>query len=408
MKNLDSVKADFRQKMFDAMQAESPENVSDGMSNAVMAVLQQYGENLQSAMLEQYQEMQGEADTNILAQRGMRQLTSEESTYYQKLSNAMRASNPQQALTDLDVTFPETVIDAIFEDLRTNHPLLNAIGFTNTSIITKWLLSTSEGVAGWGELCDPITDELGASFRVIEMTLYKLSAFIPVCNAMLDIGPTWLDSYVRGLLAEAIAVELEAAIVDGDGVTKPIGMSRLLISGAGGVHAQKTPIPVTSLTPSGISAVLGTLAKRSRHDAAGAVIDTKPRTVSGVVMIVNPADYFDKVYPATTPRATDGTFRTDVVPYPMNVIQSVAVPVGKAIIGMPQRYFMGLGRGQSRGGVIEYSDHVRFLDDFRVYRIKLYGNGQPMDDNAFVLCDISNLEPTVLQVEVVNAADFTA
>lgn len=408
MKNLDSVKADFRQKMFDAMQAESPENVSDGMSNAVMAVLQQYGEDLQGAILEQYQEMQGEADTNILAQRGMRQLTGEENTYYQKLSDAMRASNPQQALTDLDVTFPETVIDAIFEDLRANHPLLDVISFTNTSIITKWLLSTSEGVAGWGELCDPITDELGASFRVMEMTMHKLSAFIPVCNAMLDIGPTWLDNYVRQLLAEAIAVALEAAIIDGDGATKPIGMTRLLISGAGGVHAQKTPVPLTSLTPKGISDVLGTLAKRTRHDATGAVIDTKPRTVSGVVMIVNPADYFTKVYPATTPRATDGTFRTDVVPYPMNVIQSVAVPAGKAVIGMPKRYFMGLGRGQNKSGVIEYSDHIRFLDDFRVYRVKLYGNGTPMDDNAFVLCDISGLEPTVLQVEVTNAADFIA
>lgn len=67
---------------------------------------------------------------------------------------------------------------------------------------------------------------------------------------------------------------------------------------------------------------------------------------------------------------------------------------------------MGLGTGTGKGGKIEYSDEYKFLEDQRVYRIKLFGNGRPMDDKAFIYLDISALKPYVQQVHVTNAADF--
>ena len=77
-------------------------------------------------------------------------------------------------------------------------------------------------------------------------------------------------------------------------------------------------------------------------------------------------------------------------------------------MGLADRYFMGLGTGTAKGGKIEYSDEYKFLEDQRVYKIKLYGNGRPMDENAFILLDISGLTPYVQQVKVTNAADFPA
>lgn len=50
--------------------------------------------------------------------------------------------------------------------------------------------------------------------------------------------------------------------------------------------------------------------------------------------------------------------------------------------------------GMAKNGKIEYSDDVQFLDDNRVYLAKLYGNGRPLDDNAFLYLDISELEET--------------
>ena len=60
---------------------------------------------------------------------------------------------------------------------------------------------------------------------------------------------------------------------------------------------------------------------------------------------------------------------------------------------------MGVGKGGS-GGQIEYSDEFQFLDDNRVYKIKLYGNGMPLDGNAFVVADITNLAPLTVTMNV--------
>ena len=93
--------------------------------------------------------------------------------------------------------------------------------------------------------------------------------------------------------------------------------------------------------------------------------------------------------PATTLMAPDGTYRNDVMPYPMTIIQSGALARGEAILGMAYRYFAAAGSATK--GKIEYSDDYRFIEDERVYLIKAYANGMPMDNNAFLYLDISGI-----------------
>lgn len=114
---------------------------------------------------------------------------------------------------------------------------------------------------------------------------------------------------------------------------------------------------------------------------------------------MNSVDYFGKIFPATTFLLPTGSYAHDVLPYPTRIIQDENVPADTAIFGLAKRYTLFAGTG-STGGKIEYSDHARFLDDERVYTTRLYGNGRPMDENAFVVCDISELEPMNLTVKV--------
>ena len=130
--------------------------------------------------------------------------------------------------------------------------------------------------------------------------------------------------------------------------------------------------------------------------------DGKVRKVSDVIFVVNPVDYYQKVMPATTLMAPDGTYRNDVMPYPMDVIQSPSVPSGKAVLGLGKRY-AGL-LGTAKEGKIDYSDHVNFLEDQRIYLIKAYGNGLPTDGNAFLLLDISQLKALVYAIGMVSEA----
>ena len=357
-------------------------------------------EVLQKETLEKAQELAGVKDTEILQARGVRVLTSQEKKYFEKLGEAMRAENPKQALTNPELVMPETVINAVFDDLQTEHPLLSRISFTNTQGAIKFLMSNNDyQKAVWGKLCEEITEEIESSFKEIDMTLMKLSAFIPVCEAMLDLGPAWLDSYVRQCLYEALANGLEDGIINNlNTTTGPVGMISDMTTGSGGVGAAtftaKTATPITDLKPATIGAQLAKLAK----DEAG-----KYRAIRDVILIVNPVDYMTKVFPATTVMTGSGTYVNNVLPYPMTVIQSAAVASGKAVLGLGYKYFMGLGMS-SRAGRIEYSDEFKWLEDERVYKIKLYANGMPMDNNAFQYLDISGLKPATIAVTVENDA----
>ena len=53
----------------------------------------------------------------ILAQRGYRQLTPQETNYYNKLIEAGKSANPQQAMTGLTDIMPETIIEEVYKDL---------------------------------------------------------------------------------------------------------------------------------------------------------------------------------------------------------------------------------------------------------------------------------------------------
>lgn len=388
MKNLDLLqqkKAEIMNKLNQAMK--------DGDEEAFAQAFTEFTDNIQQAVMEEAKGLVQSVDTNVLVGRGVRQLTSEENNYYQKVIEAMKSSNPKQALTELNVVLPITTIDAVFEDLVAAHPLLEVIDFQNTSGLIEFLVNTNgKQLATWGTLTSTIVTELTSGFKKVNMGLHKLSAFLPVAKSMLDLGPVWLDRYVRTILAEALAFGLEEAIINGTGKDMPIGMNRQVGEGVtvtDGVYPLKATVSVTKLDPVTYGTLIGEMAVDAKGNA---------RIVNEVIMVVNPQDYLTKVMPATTVRNANGTYVNNVFPFPTRVIQSAQVAAGKAILGLPKRYFMGIGTAKS--GKIEYSDEYRFLEDERVYLIKLYGHGEPLDNNAFVYADISGLVPTIQEVSI--------
>ena len=382
---------DVRARLMQALSDNDKDAYNQAFNDMILCIENDIGQK----HAESVDEIREEADRKVLAQRGVRQLTSEERQYYQKFAEAARSKNPKQALMDADLILPKTVLNAVFDELQTRHPLLSAIQFTNTTGITEMVMSQNgEQMAQWGKLCDDIVKEVLAGFSTVNMTLLKLSAFLPVCKSMLDLGPVWLDDFVRQVLYEALANGLEYGIATGNGNDQPIGMDRQVGEGVtvtGGVYPEKAPVAVSDLQPFTVGRLLSLMAV----DPAG-----KPRTLRDIILVVNPQDYYQKVMPATTVMGMDGTYRNDVMPYPMRVIQSLALPRGKAILGIAYKYFAGAG--MSRDGRIEYSDHYQFLEDDRVYLIKLYANGFPMDNNAFLVLDISGLQPATIRITPTN------
>ena len=92
----------------------------------------------------------------------------------------------------------------------------------------------------------------------------------------------------------------------------------------------------------------------------------------------------------------------NVFPVPTKTVQSAELEEGKAILCVPKEYFMGLG--SAKNGTITYDDSVQFLDDNRVYKIKLYANGRAFDNTVALLLDISELDPAY--ITVLNKTDM--
>lgn len=355
-------------------------------------------ENIQQEVLERAKDTAAveQMDAAALAARGLRQITSEEKRYYEALITAMKSSDPKQALANLDVTMPKTIIEDVFDSLKAEHRLLSVIDFNNTTYVTEWILNKNgKQKAVWGEITAEIEKELSGDFEKLDMVMFSLTAFMPVAKSMLDLGATWLDSYVRQVLQDALYVGLEEGIVCGTGVKMPIGMMKDLNASRtdGAPYPDKTAIKVTAFTPEVYGGLIGQMAV-SRNN--------RPRAVGEVIMVVNPVDYWQKVMPATTIQRPDGTFANNVLPYPTDVIQSEEVPSGKAVMGIAKQYFCGIGTGKD--GVIEYDDSYKFLQRERVYAGHLYGNGKPKDNNSFLVLDISALQPAAYTVYAQSTA----
>jgi len=386
MKSKDLIQQELKENLVQAFKSDD--------ENAIAQAFANFADTVQQNVMADFTAYQKTQDSTILAKRGVHQLTAEENKFYQTLVEAMKSSNPSQAVTDINIAFPETVVDNVIADIKTEHPLLAAINFTNTTVLTKMIINKQGAqLAQWGALDSAITKELSGAIGKIDLTLCKLSAFMPISKDMLAVGPAWIDAYVRGVLSEAIALALETAIVSGTGKDEPIGMIRDVsdsVTVTGGVYPKKSAVVIKDLSPSTYGTILSKLAQAPNG---------KTRPINSVLMVVNPKDYFTKVMPATTVRAADGTYNKDIFPFPTTVIQSPGITEGEAVFGIASKYFMGIGAGTS-GGKVEYSDEFKFLEDARVYLTKMYGNGRALDDNAFILADITQLVPATLEVTV--------
>ena len=390
MNNLDVAmkrKSEIQQRMGEAIRAND--------EGAFASAFEDFTNLLQEAVMDEAKGLIQAADNQVLAGRGARPLTSTEQKFYTGLADAMKSKNPKQALADFDAVLPETVVEAVFEDIVEAHPLLDAIDFQPTGALVEIIVPTLDGrqLATWGKLCDETVKQLSAGFDTVNLIQNKLSAFMPVCKAMLELGAVWLDRYVRAHLSEAIYNGLEKAAVDGSGLDEPVGMRRNPSSALDpetGYDLLETVV-VDEITPE----TYGELLSKLSVSPTGL-----QRVINEVVLVVSPADYFTKIFPATAFRLPNGEWNNDVFPFPTKLIQSAYVPEGEAIIGLGKRYFLGLGTG--RGGKVEYSDDYRFLEDERMYLTKLYGNGKPLDNTSFLRLDISGLKPVPWQVQVVG------
>ncbi|MED4124147.1 phage major capsid protein [Halalkalibacterium halodurans] len=320
-------------------------------------------------------------DDAVLAQRGVRALTTKEKEFYNKAIEV-------KSFDGVSELVPPTVYERVFEDLAVDHPLLSKINFQRVGASTMWVVR-KEGAttAFWGDVCENIKEMVDHGFRTFDQGMYKLSGFLVVCKAMFEIGPEWLDRYVRAFLTEIVAAELESVVVIGDGNKKPIGMIRDLDGAVqNGVYPEKDAIVLNDLSPKTIGREI--LAPTTVVDKDESGHPKRFRRYKGVTFILNPYDYAYHFFGQTTKQRDDGVWMFNNFPVPeLEIVQSTSVPLGKMIVGHPKDYFMGVASEAK----LESTDVLRMIEDQRLYLVRQLANGRPLDNDSFRVFDISKI-----------------
>jgi HK97 family phage major capsid protein len=313
-------------------------------------------------------------DRSILQQRGQNVLTSEETKYF----NAV----VQDGGFNDESILPVTTQERIFEDLVSEHPLLDALGLQDLGAVTKFIYSDATKAYFWGPLFGEIKGQVNAAFREEQIGQLKLTAFAAIPNDMLELGPVWVERYVRTLLVESYSVGLEFGFVNGGGpaVNQPIGLMKDVA--ANGAVSDKTSSGTLTFEPSEkgtiIAGELYNVVKSLSTDAA----DKTRKVLNKIVMVVNPVDAIG-VQARNTIQTANGQW-VMALPYNIQVVESEEVPVGKALFFVKGQYLAAIAGGYK----LKKFDQTLAIEDATLYTIKQFANGKPKDNKAALVYDL--------------------
>ncbi|WP_105980109.1 phage major capsid protein [Staphylococcus simulans] len=343
-----------------------------------------YTEDLTNSLRE---DIRNEKNNNaVLNRRGINALTTEEKKFYNALVSEDHV-NTDTNWKDGEL-LPETVVDRIFEDIETEHPLLKHITIQRTGLRARVIRSVPEGQVAWGPIFSEIKSQLEASFFEQDVTLGKATAFVVVPKDLKDAGVQWVDRYVRAQIKEAFAVAIEKTAIQGLGAAKnqPVGLMNE-INRTNGAVSEKASAGTLTLADAQTSIkeignVIKNLSIKEYYDKDGNVKRSKGASVlNNVVIVLNPADY---IYTGIAfMQLHNGQF---VSPVPFNVTfeQSEFVPQGKAVAFDKTRYNFYAGSEV----IVREFDQTLALEDMDLYTAKQFLYAEPDDNKTSFVYDV--------------------
>ncbi|MEY8515174.1 phage major capsid protein [Lactococcus taiwanensis] len=332
---------------------------------------------LGTEIMENMRASTSEEINELLVSRPTNGLSENETKFFNAITSGV--DNPEVAL-------PLEIMNQVFQELQEAHPLLNIIKFQNAGLKMKAIVSDSiysGGTAVWGDIFGDIKGQLNQAFHEVDFSQSKLTTFVAIPKDALENGYDWLKSFIIIQMSEAMAVALETALVCGDGDNKPIGLMKDLSKGA--VSNGKTTYPdkaqegdLTDLTPENAAKKMAPLMQKLSKNEKDVTVN-----ISGQVkLLVNPDDYYDTL--AKFMYLTQNGQWVAVLPFGVEIIQSIAVPAGQAVIFAANRYWAYIG-----GTKMQEFDQTLAIEDLQLYTVKSFYYGKAYDNNTALVVKLN-------------------
>src|SRR5690625_2625346 len=347
------------------------EATAEQKSQALNDMMDALQKETKESVLKEAQTMSN--DNSVLSARGQNVLTSSERAFFNEVID--------KGGFDDESILPVETQERVFEDLKQAHPLLDVIGVQDLGAVTRYIYSDAEKNYAWGDLFGPIAGQIAASFREEEVSQLKLTAFAVIPNDMLELGPEWVERYVRDVAVETISVGLEYGFVNGTGQSEPIGLMKDKDEDSGAVTDKESSGTLTFAPSERGEVVAGEL--YNVISALSTDADDKNRKVNGkVVMVVNPVDAIAVSF-RNTIQTANGQWVTSL-PYNIKTVESEEVPVGKAVFFVQGEYIAAVAGGYR----LKKFDQTLAMEAATLFTIKQFSNGRPKDNKTARVYDL--------------------
>lgn len=355
---------------------------SDDKSEAILKVADLVAAERNKALIEELKEQhdRAESDKAYRETLHLRHLSKDEKTFYEKMKN------PKQAITadQLDI-IPTSIIDKTMEDIKKESSLLSLVTFTPADV-KKWITASHSGTFGWGGLTDELVEEVSGEIKSLNIELAKLHVMLIIPKAIRDLSLPFVDKYFMAVLKEVFNDGLEYGYLQGHKENEPVGVYYQIEKSANNVHTAKAAQTIKGFSPKALAPVLKTLCNDGK------------RIISKLYLVCNPLDRYEYVNPAMYGDTINGGYVSKAF-MPIEVIESVNNPKGKALLTIPGVYTMG-----NYGMKVDEYKETKAIEDVDLIIAKTYANGRADDDNCAVVIDVTKLEEYVPKVASLSAS----
>ncbi len=286
----------------------------------------------------------------------------------------------KRAVTGAELTIPEVVLPLIYSEVEKTSKLISKVNLVTVRGTSRQTVMGDVPEAVWTEMCKTL-NEVGLTFTGIEIDGYKVGAFIPVCNAVLEDNDVNLASEIISALGQGIAYALDKAIVYGTGTKMPTGAfnaaEKVNASGKTGANLFKTILSgmknfkhaageLTWIMSEGTKYRL--MAEALTINAAGAIVSG----VNSVMPIIGG-----------------------------EIVTEDFVPEGEICVGYMKRYILG----QRSDIKVAQSSEVRFIEDQTVFKATARYDGKPVFQEAFEVIGLDGAPTGAVDTDHAFAAD---
>lgn len=375
---IDEINKELQQKIVKMLDDAKPEEKSEAIYEAAAMIAAEKHKGLIEELTRQ--NAQAAADEDYRKALGLRKLSKEEETFYERFKDIKQSITASQ----IDI-IPTSIIDRTLDDIKKKSDILSLVAFAPADV-KKWIVASHSGKAVWGGITDAITGELSAEISALNIEQHKMTAFIIIPKSIRDLALPFVDRYFMAVMEEALQDGFISGYLKGDGKTGPIGiMNKIESFKTDGTAAAKTVIQtVKKFSPKGLAEVRKTLSNDGK------------RVITELHLICNPMDEAEYVDPALYGEALTGGYK-DTSFMPIKKHPEANCPKGKAIFTIPNAYVMGATAFR----IDEYKE-TKAMDDMDLVIGKCYANGRAIDDNCAVVFDVTKLEEYVLPVTQVT------